>query len=59
MQTFKELYVGGEWVAPDSSEVIEVISPASEEVIGQVPHASTADAPFASPPTVHTPSPLA
>jgi acyl-CoA reductase-like NAD-dependent aldehyde dehydrogenase len=44
MQTFKELYVGGDWVAPDSSEVIEVISPASEEVIGQVPHASTADA---------------
>ena len=44
MQTFKELFIGGEWVSPDSSEVIEVISPASEEVIGQVPHASTADA---------------
>ena len=44
MQTFKELYIGGEWVAPASSEVIEVISPATEEVIGQVPHASTADA---------------
>ena len=35
MQTFKELYIGGEWVAPSGSEVIEVISPASEEVIGQ------------------------
>ena len=44
MQTFKELYIGGEWVAPSGSEVIEVISPATEEVIGQVPHASTADA---------------
>ena len=44
MQTYKELYIGGEWVAPDGSEVIEVISPATEEVIGQVPHASTADA---------------
>src|SRR3954469_4718581 len=44
MQTYKELYIGGEWVAPDSSEVIEVISPATEEVIGQVPHANTADA---------------
>ena len=44
MQTYKELYIGGEWVAPDSSEVIEVISPATEEVIGQVPHASTGDA---------------
>jgi aldehyde dehydrogenase (NAD+) len=44
MQTYKELYIGGEWVAPDGSEVIEVISPATEEVIGQVPHASSADA---------------
>jgi len=44
MQTYKELYIGGEWVAPDGSEVIEVISPATEEVIGQVPHASTGDA---------------
>ena len=44
MQTFKELYIGGEWVAPSRSEVIEVISPATEEVIGQVPHASTGDA---------------
>src|SRR3954466_1877151 len=44
MQTFKDLYIGGEWVAPASSEIIEVISPATEEVIGQVPHASTVDA---------------
>ena len=44
MQTYKELYIGGEWVAPDGSDVIEVISPATEEVIGQVPHASTGDA---------------
>ena len=50
MQTFKELYIGGEWVAPESSEIIEVISPATEEVIGQVPHASTADADRPSPP---------
>jgi betaine-aldehyde dehydrogenase len=44
MQTFKELYIGGEWVAPSGSDVIEVISPSTEEVFGQVPHASTADA---------------
>ena len=37
MQTFKELYIGGEWVVPSGSEVIEVISPSTEEVIGQVP----------------------
>ena len=35
MQTYKELYIGGEWVAPDGSDVIEVISPATEEVIGR------------------------
>ena len=44
MQTFKDLFIGGEWVAPASSDVIEVISPATEEVIGQVPHTSTEDA---------------
>ncbi len=43
MQTYKELYIGGEWVAPAGSEVIEVISPASEEVIGQVPAGTPAD----------------
>ncbi len=43
MQTYKELYIGGEWVAPAGSDVIEVISPATEEVIGQVPHGSPAD----------------
>ena len=37
VKTYKELYIGGEWVAPAGSEVIEVISPATEEVIGQVP----------------------
>jgi betaine-aldehyde dehydrogenase len=43
MQTFKELYIGGDWVAPSGSDVIEVVSPASEEVIGQVPHGTPAD----------------
>ena len=43
MKTYKELYIGGEWVAPAGSEVIEVISPATEEVIGQVPDATPAD----------------
>ena len=43
MKTYKELYIGGEWVAPSGSEVIEVISPASEEVIGQVPDGTPAD----------------
>ncbi|MGH8976896.1 MAG: aldehyde dehydrogenase, partial [Acidimicrobiia bacterium] len=43
MKTFKELYIGGEWVAPSGSDVIEVVSPATEEVIGQVPDGTPAD----------------
>jgi betaine-aldehyde dehydrogenase len=43
MHTFKELYIGGEWVAPTGNGVIEVISPATEEVIGQVPDGTTED----------------
>jgi len=43
VKTYKELYIGGEWVAPAGSDVIEVVSPASEEVIGQVPDGTPAD----------------
>ena len=38
-----DLFIGGGWVAPESTEVIEVVSPATEEVIGRAPHAGTAD----------------
>ena len=38
-----ELFIGGEWVAPESTEVIEVISPHTEEVIGRAPHAGVGD----------------
>src|SRR5437588_10438919 len=37
------LYIGGEWVAPASGKTIEVINPATEEVVGVVPEASEAD----------------
>jgi betaine-aldehyde dehydrogenase len=37
------LYIGGEWVAPEGTGVIEVISPATEEKVGQVPEGTTAD----------------
>jgi aldehyde dehydrogenase (NAD+) len=37
------LYIGGEWVAPAGTATIEVVNPATEEVIGVVPEASTAD----------------
>lgn len=43
MQTKDTLYIGGEWVAPAGTETIEVISPATEEVIARVPEASPAD----------------
>jgi betaine-aldehyde dehydrogenase len=38
-----ELFIGGEWVSPQSSDTIDVISPHTEEVIGTVPDASPAD----------------
>ncbi|MDZ4827028.1 MAG: aldehyde dehydrogenase [Actinomycetota bacterium] len=43
MTTYKELYIGGDWVASSGSDVIEVVSPHTEEVIGQVPHGTPAD----------------
>ncbi|MFF3287283.1 aldehyde dehydrogenase [Streptomyces sp. NPDC003023] len=38
-----ELFIGGELTAPLGPDVIEVISPHSEQVVGRVPHASRAD----------------
>ena len=39
------LYIGGEWVAPaDHSATIEIINPATEQVIGHVPQGSADDA---------------
>src|SRR3546814_17148772 len=43
MQVHEKLFIGGEWVAPAGSDVIEVISPHSEEVVGRVPEGTTAD----------------
>jgi len=38
-----ELYVGGEWVAAEGDERLDVVNPATEEVIGTVPEASVKD----------------
>ncbi|WP_328338178.1 aldehyde dehydrogenase [Streptomyces violaceus] len=38
-----QLFIGGELTDPLGEDVIEVISPHTEEVIGRVPHASAAD----------------
>lgn len=37
------IFVGGEWIAPQSAQRIEVISPFSEQVIATVPRASRKD----------------
>ena len=37
------LYIDGEWVDSDGSDVIEVINPATEEIIGRVPQATRTD----------------
>ncbi len=38
-----KLFIGGKWVEPATSEVIEVHSPATGELVGKVPLASAAD----------------
>src|SRR3954468_15790728 len=38
-----KLFIGGKWVEPATSEVIEVHSPATGELVGKVPLASEAD----------------
>ncbi len=43
MTSYERLFIGGTWVEPSSSSVIEVISPTTEEVVGTVPEAKEAD----------------
>ncbi len=38
-----KLYIGGRWVEPATTETFEVVSPATEEVVGRVPAATAAD----------------
>ncbi len=40
---FDKLFIGGKWVAPSTSRVIEVYSPATGEYVGKVPWAAPAD----------------
>lgn len=41
--TRKTLFIDGQWVAPAGDDVIEVIDPATEQVIGSVPNGTVAD----------------
>lgn len=36
MRNYTQQYINGEWIDSDSNETIEVINPATEEVIGKV-----------------------
>jgi acyl-CoA reductase-like NAD-dependent aldehyde dehydrogenase len=40
---YDKLFIGGQWVEPSTTEVIEVFSPATGEKVGQVPLAAAAD----------------
>ena len=43
MITQDRLFIGGDWVAPAGTGVIEVVSPHTEEVVGRVPEGTCAD----------------
>ncbi|MDQ1520439.1 MAG: aldehyde dehydrogenase [Actinomycetota bacterium] len=43
MRVHDKLFIGGEWVEPATTDVIEVISPHTEEVVATVPDGSVAD----------------
>ncbi len=38
-----KLYVGGEWIDPAGGETIDVVNPATEDVIGRIPAGTPAD----------------
>lgn len=44
VQVRDKLYIGGAWVSPGGSQMIDVVNPATEEVIGQVPEGVPEDA---------------
>ncbi|HKE77496.1 MAG TPA: aldehyde dehydrogenase family protein [Acidimicrobiales bacterium] len=43
MHVRKDLFVGGRWVPPASGASLDVVSPATEEVVGRVPDTTVAD----------------
>lgn len=42
-QEYERIYIGGQWMTPASTEVLEVVNPASEQVIGRVPAGTPTD----------------
>jgi betaine-aldehyde dehydrogenase len=43
VREYDKLFIGGEWVAPEGTGKIDVISPHSEELVGRVPDGTAAD----------------
>jgi len=43
IRDYDRLFIGGDWVAPEGTDTIGVISPVSEEVIARVPDGTEAD----------------
>jgi betaine-aldehyde dehydrogenase len=43
MRSFDRLHIGGEWVQPSGTSVIEVVNPTTEEVMGSAPEGTEAD----------------
>jgi betaine-aldehyde dehydrogenase len=43
IRDYDHLFIGGDWVAPEGSETIAVVSPSTEEVVGRVPEGTEAD----------------
>ncbi|MGD9114110.1 MAG: aldehyde dehydrogenase family protein, partial [Desulfobacterales bacterium] len=43
MKQFDKLYINGEWVKPNSTEIIEVINPATESPCARVPSGNRVD----------------
>jgi aldehyde dehydrogenase (NAD+) len=43
IRDYDRLFIGGDWVAPEGTDTIEVVSPATEEVVARVPEGTEAD----------------
>ncbi|HUO48638.1 MAG TPA: aldehyde dehydrogenase [Acidimicrobiales bacterium] len=43
IRDYDRLFIGGDWVAPEGTDTIGVVSPVSEEVIARVPDGTEAD----------------
>src|ERR1700690_2357980 len=43
IRDYDRLFIGGDWVAPEGTDTIAVISPSTEEVVARVPDGTEAD----------------